>query len=77
MNTVFNKAVAAFIGALATMLGFAHIEMPSFLMDPTVQATISAIIVSAVTYFVPNKKEEGPAPPLLPGPPLDLSGGKF
>lgn len=55
MNTQFNKALAAFVAALATMLGYANIHLPDFMLDPNVQGFVGAALVGLVTWLVPNK----------------------
>jgi len=55
MITTFDKAIAAFLGALLSILVLLHVPVPTFLEDPTLQATIGALIAGILTYFVPNK----------------------
>jgi hypothetical protein len=58
LNTPFNKALAALLAALATFLVAHNVPLPAFLLDPTVQGVLSAVIIAAVTYYVPNKRPD-------------------
>jgi hypothetical protein len=58
LNTPFNKALATLIAGLVTLLAAHNVPLPAFLQDPTVQGTISALIIAGVTYLVPNKKPD-------------------
>lgn len=55
MMTTFDKALAAFIGALLTLLAF---KLP-ILADAGLQSAVEALAVPAVgaiaAYFIPNK----------------------
>lgn len=56
MFTSFDKALAAMIAAIVSMLVLWGLPVPAFMQDPTTQATIVTVITGIVTYLVPNKK---------------------
>lgn len=53
MYTTFDKAIAGFVAALLALIATTKWGGP--LADPTVQTTITSIVVSVVVYLVPNK----------------------
>lgn len=55
MFTTFDKALAAFLASVVSLLAVFNIDVP-FLADPAVQGVIVTVAVTVFTYLVPNKK---------------------
>lgn len=60
MFTSFDKAIAAFLTALVSIIALTGLNLPDFFKDPATIAAIASVLSGIVTYFVPNKT---PAPP--------------
>ncbi|OCC01852.1 hypothetical protein BA190_26940 [Labrys sp. WJW] len=61
MFTSFDKAIAAFITSLVSILVLLGIYVPAFLQDPATIGSIAAIvsgIIGGITYGMPNKSPE-------------------
>lgn len=56
MFTSYDKAIAAFLTAILSMLVLWGLPVPDFLKDPTMVTTISGLLSGIVVYIVPNKK---------------------
>ena len=61
MFTSYDKAIAAFLTALLSILVMVGLPMPDFLKDPATIAAISGVLSGIVTYLVPNKTTAPPA----------------
>lgn len=55
MFTTFDKAIAAFLAAIISLLTLSHVALPGFLTDQTTQTAIAAFITGVITYLIPNK----------------------
>lgn len=54
MFTTFDKAIAAFLTAIVSMLSLAHLANLSWL-TPDMITGISGVLAGLVTYAVPNR----------------------
>lgn len=55
MITTIDKAIAALIVPVLSLLVLFHAPVPAALTDPTTITLITGVITGIVTYFVPNK----------------------
>lgn len=55
MNTIYNKAIAAFVASAGSLLLVLHGPFADTLSSGPVQAVIVSVFTAAATWLIPNK----------------------
>ena len=63
MFTTIDKAIAALLTAVISILALLGLNLPAFVKDPATVAAITGVITAMVTWLVPNKPTSGTDPP--------------
>ena len=56
MFTKYDKAIAAFVGALFPILAVFGLDLPESVKDPKVVGSMSVVLSTILTFIFPNKE---------------------